>query len=242
MRKNLAVIWLLACVLIVNFSGMASANSLGDPFDGTDLKNPDWQWQSEPDVWDIGKTEAGWLHFVPKVNQNLWQSDTTIRLFQETNLDQFDVETHMVMDYAGDCIVGGLVALGPTENDWTTIKFWGRAADAILQWQHKGRDAGQVPGSNQPAGRVEVYIRMARDGDTYKGWWKKEEGDDWIAMAPDATIALTPPIQIGVYGGICAGAGSGTIKYEYFRDLVNPYAVEPDAKLSGTWGQVKSSY
>ncbi len=241
MKRCMALL-LFACVVLVASPIAFSADSLGDPFDGNSLKNPDWVWQGEPDEWDVGETTEGWLHFIPKVNQNLWQSDTTMRLFQETTLDQFDVETHVVVDYAGDCMVAGLVALSPVENDWTTIKFWGRAADAILQWQHKGRDAGQVPGSNQPAGRVEVYIRMAKDGDNYKGWWKKEEGDDWIAMAPDATIALTPPIQIGIYGGVCAGAGSATVEYEYFRDLVNPYAVEPDAKLSGTWGQVKSSY
>jgi len=242
MKRESVASLVFVCAFLMVFSAPLLAASLGDPFDGKSLKNPNWQWQSEPDVWDVGETTSGWLHFVPKVNQNLWQSDTTIRLFQEATLDQFDVETHLVMDYAGDCIVGGLVALGPTENDWTTIKFWGRAADAILQWQHKERDVGQVPASNQPAGRVEAYLRMAKDGDNYMGWWKKEEGDDWIEMKPDATIALTPPIQIGIYGGICAGAGSGTIEYEYFKDLVNPYAVEPDAKLSGTWGQVKSRY
>lgn len=235
-------ILLFICILFLAFSIVVFADFLGDPFNGNELQNPNWIWQNEPDVWDVGKTTEGWLHIVPKVNQNLWTSDTTVRLFQETNLEQFDIETHIVMDYADSCIVGGLVALGPTENDWVTIKFWGRAADAILQWQHKGRDVGQVPDSTQPAGRVEAYLRMAKDGNTYMGWWKKEEGDDWIEMKPDATIALTSPIQMGVYAGICAGAGEGIIEYEYFKDLINPYTVKPDAKLSGIWGKVKSSY
>jgi hypothetical protein len=231
------------CVFLVAFSGSLFADSLGDPFDGKGLQNPNWVWQSEPDVWDVGTTTEGWLHFVPKINQNLWSADTTIRLYQETSEEQFEVETHVVMDYAGDCIVAGLVALSPVENNWTTLKFWGRAGDAILQWQHKSQEiVANVPGSTQPAGRVEAYLRMEKDGDNYLGWWKKAEGDDWIEIKPDAPFALTPPIQIGVFGGICAAAGSGTIEYEYFSDLVNPFAVEPDAKLSATWGQVKSKY
>ncbi len=241
--KISATLLLFVCVILMTPFSSFSADSLGDPFDGKGLKNPNWQWQSEPDVWNVGETTDGWLHFVPKVNQNLWQSDTTIRLFQETNLDQFDVETHVVMDYAGGCMVAGLVALSPVENNWTTLKFWGRAGDAILQWQHKANEVvGNVPGSTQPAGRVEVYLRLAKDGDNYLGWWKKEEGDDWIEIKPDAPFALTPPIQIGIYGGICAAAGEATIEYEYFRDLVNPFAVEPDAKLSATWGRIKSLY
>lgn len=242
MKKSVLISSFLVCLLLVTFTGSVVA-SLGDPFDGNKLQNPDWVWQNEPDVWDVGGTTNGWLHFIPKVNQNLWSSDTTMRLYQEITMDQFDVETHIVIDYQSDCIVGGLVVLSPTDNDWTTLKFWGRAADAIIQWQHKQRDAGQVPGSTQPAGRIEAYLRMAKDGDNYMGWWKAAEGDSWIEVKPDANIALTPPLQIGIFGGICTGAGEATIEYEYFRDLIDPVSsVEPAEKVSATWGQVKSDY
>lgn len=242
MKRKCVFFLALVCILLLAFtSSIFAADSLGDPFDGKSLKNPNWEWQSEPDEWDVGETTEGWLHFVPALNQNLWQSDTTIRLYQETNLEKFDVETHVVVDYQSSGIVAGLVALSPTDNNWTTLKFWGRAADTILQWQHKAQEVvGNVPGVTQPAGRVEVYLRMVKDGDNYMGWWKKEEGDDWIEIKPDAPIVLTPPIQIGIYGGICAADGEATMEYEYFRDLLNPYAVEPDAKLSATWGQIKS--
>ena len=240
MKRKLIV---LVCAFLMVFSMPLFAASLGDPFDGAGLKNSNWRWQSEPDEWDVGETTAGWLHFAPKINQNLWSSDTSIRLYQETSLGEFDVETHVVMDYQGSCIVAGLVALGSTENNWTTLKFWGRAADAILQWQHKANSiVNQVPGYTEPAGRVEAYLRLAKDSDNYMAWWKKEEGDDWIEIKPDAPIVLTPPIQIGIYGGICAGAGEGTIEYEYFKDLLNPYAIEPAEKMSATWGQIKSGY
>lgn len=234
---------LFVCILLVAFAGSVFAASLGDPFDGTSLQNPNWQWQNEPDEWDVGTTEAGWLYFVPKINQNLWQSDTTTRLYQEMDGD-FDVETHLVVDYAGECMVAGLVALSQVEDNWTTLKFWGRAGDAIIQWQHKENEVvGNVPGSSQPAGRIEAYLRMAKEGGNYLGWWKTAEGDDWIEVKPDAPIDLTPPIQIGIFGGICAGSGEAIIEYEYFKDLVEPVAsVEPTEKLSATWGQLKLRY
>ena len=240
MMKVLNLIIAFIAIVSVGVTAPAFAGSLGDPFDGTSLKNPDWQWQNEPDEWDVGKTNDGWLHFVPKINQNLWSSDTSTRLYQETTLDQFDVETHIVIDYKGDCVVGGIVALSPADNNWTTLKFWGRAGDAILQWQHKAAEVvPNVPSSSQPSGRVEAYLRMAKDGENYMGWWKKQEGDDWIEIKPDAPLKMTPPIQIGIYGGICAGAGQATVEYEYFKDLLNPFAIDPNAKLATTWARAK---
>ena len=45
------------------------AKSLGDPFDGNKLQNPEWKWKdrnkdegTEPEKWDVGKTKEGWLH------------------------------------------------------------------------------------------------------------------------------------------------------------------------------------
>ncbi len=141
-------------------------------------------------------------------------------------------------------MVAGIVAYSPTEDDWTTLKFWGRAGDAIIQWQHKQNEVvGNVAGSAQPAGVVDVYLRMAKDGDNYMGWWKLAEGDDWIEVKPDAPFALTPPIQLGLFGGVCAGAGEAVVEYEYFKDLIDPVSsVEAAAKMSVTWGQIKLSY
>ncbi len=244
MKKKAVALSSFACVFTLILAGLVFAASLGDPFDGNSLQNPNWQWQNEPDEWDVGATTAGWLHFVPKTNQNLWASDTTARLYQETDVDKFDVETHLVVDYAADCVVAGIVAYGPQEDNWTTLKLWGRAGDAIIQWQHKQSEVvPNVPGSSQPAGRVEVYLRMAKDGDNYMGWWKLAEGDDWIEIKPDAPFDLTPPIQVGIYGGICTGSGRATVEYEYFKDRIEPItSVDPATKLSATWGQIKSSH
>ena len=108
LNKQLQLMFILCFTLCPLLSYAAS---LGDHFDGPDLKNPNWKLQSEAKEWDVGKTTKGWLHIVPELNQNLWSSDTSIRLYQETS-DDFDVETHLVMDYKAGCIVAGLVAKG----------------------------------------------------------------------------------------------------------------------------------
>lgn len=219
---------------------LSSAVSLGDPFEAPELKNPAWKWQSEAQEWDVGKTTKGWLHIVPELNQNLWSSDSSIRLYQETS-DDYDIETHVVMDYKTGCIVAGLVAKSASDDNWTTLKFWGRAGDAILQWQHKAQEVvGNVPGSSQPAGRVEVFLRMVRKGDTYEGYWKKGDKDSWTKITPDAKKELSLPLEVGIYAGICTGAGEAIVEYEYFNDLINPFTdVSPVAKSAAIWGQIK---
>lgn len=241
MRKFILNIFLVS--LFMAFSSFAFSASLGDPFDGNSLKNPNWKWQNEP-KWDIGSTNKGWLHINAANNQNLWDVDTVAKLYQEVTLDKLDIETHLVMEYkgTGSC-VSGLVIKSPKDANWTTLKFWGRGGDAILQWQHKTQEVNaNVPGSSQPAGRVEVYIRIAKNGDEYIGYWKKAMKDDWIEITPRANRKLTPPLEVGIYAGNCEGGGTMTAQFEYFNDLLNPFAVKPIGKLSTKWGEIKSEF
>jgi hypothetical protein len=243
-KKQPVTFLLFVCIFAAAFAGSVLADSLGDPFDGNSLQNPDWQWQNEPAKWDVGETTPGWLHITGELNRNLWGVDTVNKLYQEVSLDEFDIETHVVMDYQGaSSVVTGLVAKSPADSDWTTMKFWGRGGDAILQWQHKqrGAGAGDPPGTNQPAGRVEYYIRMTKNGNEYMGYYKENEDDDWIETSL-ATIDLTPPLEVGIYAGIDAAAGTCIMEFEYFRDLLNPFetAVAPKGKLATYWGDIKS--
>lgn len=239
MRKLMLLFLLLA---LAYTQATAIAGSLGDPFDGTGLQNAGWNWQNEPAEWDIGKTKDGWLHITAENNQNLWDVDTVAKLYHEVSDDQFDIETHLVIDYEGTgSLVAGLVAKGPSEDDWITLKFWGRGGDAILQWQSKQNEfVGNVPDSSQPAGVVEVFIRIAKDGDDYAGYWKKSKADDWIEITP-ANISLTPPLEVGIFAGNCEGAGTVLVEFEYFNDLLDPFqaAVDSSGKLATHWATIK---
>jgi hypothetical protein len=229
------------------------AKSLGDPFDGNKLQNPEWKWKdrnkdegTEPEKWDVGKTKEGWLHIDAAPNRNLWNADTTNRLYQEHSGD-FDVETHVYMEYATQSIVSGVVALSQTtlgkggKPEWVTMKFWGRGGDAILQFQiREGGIQNEAPGFKPKATKpMDVYIRLARKGKTFTTWWKEKEGDEWNEIEETKTMDLKDPIEIGIYGGNCEAVGRGDIQYEYFRDNLEPFVVLPKQKLPVSWGAIK---
>ena len=66
--KQIAILVLISTAMLFGTIAAEAADSLGDPFDGNALKNPNWKWKTsreegvEPEEWDIGKTKAGWLH------------------------------------------------------------------------------------------------------------------------------------------------------------------------------------
>lgn len=240
MMKKLTLVFMLLTFILIQ--GYAFAGSLGDPFDGDKLKNPDWKWQNEP-KWDIGTTNKGWLHINTANSQNLWDVDTVAKLYQLSSLDKIDITTHVVMDYKGtSSCVSGLVIKSPSDVNWITMKFWGRGADAILQWQHKAQEVvSAVPDTNQPAGKVEVFIRIAKNGDEYIGYWKKAEADKWIEVATHANKKLTAPLEVGIFAGNCEAGGTMTAEFEYFEDLIIPYAaVELSGKCATTWASLKA--
>lgn len=234
-------------------SGKSPAASLGDPFEGNRLQNPNWKWSIEPKTWDVGKTKAGWLHVKGELNRNLWASDTTNRLYQEHNGD-FEVETHVFMDYKNACTVAGLVAYSTTAKDhqgrvgeWVTLKLWGRGPangnNAVLQYQKREFDAAEglvatVPGFQQPAGPMDVYMRLKRKGDTFTSWWKAKKDDKW-AQIGETPQKFDGSIQVGLYVGICDAAGEQIAQFEYFEDLIAPFAVSPRLKLPIAWAELK---
>ncbi len=244
--------------LTIWISGVDAAKSLGDPFDGNSLQNNNWKWKAsnvegaEPNEWDVGNTKEGWLHITGEVNRNLWPSDTTNRLYQVPEGD-FDVETHVYINYTGGCVVSGLTAYSPTTKDrqnrdgeWVTIKLWGRQNDAIIQWQKRQFDGGEglrghVPGFQDPAGEMDIYMRLSREGNTFNAWWKREANEDWIHIG-ETEQEFNEPLEVGIYSGICTGSGTLTTQFEYFVDNLTPSDVSPRAKLPIAWGALKQRH
>ena len=257
--KYIALLSLLAATLFLTTHTLHAADSLGDPFDGNALQNPNWKWKAsdavdvEPKEWDMGDTKAGWLHITGEVNRNLWPSDTTNRLYQEHEGD-FDIETHLYMDYEDACVVAGLVAYSPTtkdrqgrEGEWVTIKLWGRGPannnNAVIQYQMRQFDGaeglvGVVPGFQDPAGEMALYMRLRRENDTFTAWWKREAKDTWIDIG-ETDQDLEDPLEVGIYVGICDGQGKQIAQFEYLEDLLVPFDVTPRAKLPIAWGDLK---
>ncbi len=199
-----------------------AADTFGDSFEGTALQNPNWRWQNEPANWDVGETRDGFLHINAETHRNLWTSDASHLLYQETDADAFDVETHFFSKWDTASGVNGLVVKSPADNDWVTIKFWSRDAGAKgqIQYQTRGRGLVADPAWRPEFGATELFLRLRKHGDTYTGWYKTREADPWIEIGV-ANFPLTPPLQLGIYTGVAAGTGTLTVDYDYFRSTVD---------------------
>ena len=234
------------CLLMLLFGGVAiAAESFGDPFEGNDLKNPNWEWQNEPPEWDVGKTRENYLYIDSEPNRNLWANDMSHFLYQETDTDMFDVETRFFARWDTSSGVNGLVVKSPSDDNWVTIKFWSRDAGAKGHIQYQTKQAGMGPPDIQwrfgDWGDIEMALRLKKDGNTYTAWYKAAEDKDWMDIG-EGDFELTPPLWLGIYAGVAAGTGSLEVEYEYFRDNLNPFPVEPGGKATTTWGGLKSQY
>ena len=199
-----------------------ATGNFDDPFEGTALQNPNWQWQNEPANWDVGETREGFLRIESQTNRNLWASDTTHLLYQETDADTFDVETHFFTRWNTSSGVNGLVVKSPADNNWVTLKFWsqGAATKGQIQYQARGRGLVADPLWRPELGTTELFFRLRKDGNTYTGWYKTRAADTWVEIG-SANVTLTPPLQLGIYAGVAAGTGTLTVDYAYFRSTVD---------------------
>ena len=244
----------LSCIIVCVFASLSvgvldvkAADSFGDPFDGAKLQNGNWKWQNEPPNWDVGKTREGYLYINSEPNRNLWAGDASHFLYQETDTDMFDVETHFQAKWDTSSGVNGLLIKSPTDDNWVTIKFWSRDAGAKGQIQYQTKqneggggltgNAGFVP----EFGDTELFLRLKKDKDQYTAWYKTEDKADWKEIGV-TEFKLTPPLWLGIYAGVAAGAGKLEVEYEYFRDNMNPFPVEPGGKATTTWGDVKRQF
>jgi len=245
-----------AMMLVVAAASAFAADTLGDPFDGGDLGNPNWAWEQEPASWDMGDTTPGWLTMEGDVNRNLWGAYTTSHLYQEHSGD-FDIETHMITHYVSSSVVAGVMAYSPTtadhagrDGEWVTIKLWGRGAgegdNAVIQYQAREFDGGEgftgtVGGFNEPHETdIELFLRFKREGITFTAWYKQAEGDGWLDIGT-TDQDLADPLRVGIYNGVADAAGEITTRFEYVTDALVPFAVEPGGKLPLTWAELKGS-
>ncbi|MCE2399683.1 hypothetical protein J4G08_02220 [Candidatus Poribacteria bacterium] len=248
-RGKILFYCIIACMfatLTIWVGGVDAADSFGDPFEGGKLKNPDWKWQNEPPKWDVGETREDFLYIDSEPNRNIWQGDASHFLYQETEADMFDVETHFFAKWDTSSGVNGLLVKSPADNNWVTIKFWSRDAANRGHIQYQTKGAGLRPGGDigwKPEfGDTELFLRLKKNGDQYSAWYKTEADGDWLVIHENANFALTPPLWLGIYAGVADPTGNLEVEYEYFRDNMNPFPVEPGGKATTTWGAVKTRY
>ena len=139
MRKLITLTILFLLIPLISDAEL----SFGDPFEKGRLQNLNWKWKNEPSVWDLGKTRYNYLFIDCEPHRNLWVSDRTHLLYQETDMERFDVETHFFVKWDTSSGSVGLVVKSLTDDNWVTLKF--NALDApingVIQYQTKGNES-----------------------------------------------------------------------------------------------------
>ena len=187
------------------------------------MQNPNWQWQNEPTHWDVGETRKQFLHIEGETNRDLWATDASHLLYQETSTEAFDVETHFFTKWNTFSGVNGLVVKSPADNDWVTLKLWARDPGARGQIQYQARERGLA--GDPPYGDLELEKRncfsvSAKMRTPTQVGIKPREADPWIKIG-SANVVLTPPLYLGIYAGVAAPSGTLTVDYAYFRNTVD---------------------
>lgn len=256
--KRITCIAALLVLSVYFVPGVLAQTLQSDEFTGTgqDLQSF-WQVKDgDKSPWEL---QDGMLVAEAGFDQNVWGEDTSTRFYQITDMQQFDIETSMVVDYADACTVAGIIAYSATTKDhqdrdgqWVTLKLWGRGAaqdnNAVLQYQRRENDDGGLgyvgtqADYNPDQGVIPIELRLRRDGDEYEAWFKPNAEGDWVSVS-QVTNELADPLEVGIYVGICEGEGPGhmTVTFDYFREASSPATpVDPRDRLAATWGNLKA--
>ena len=207
-----------------------------DTFDGTG-QNLQSFWEVQNGDQGPYALSDGKLVVQGSFNQNVWTEDTSTRFYQVTDQSKFSAETSLIFDHRDVCSVAGLIIKSPSQNEWVSLKLWGHGVahsfvrnqnSVYLQFQHRGREIVQfVPGYNPPAGNVPVALRLDRDGDDYKAWYKPDAQGEWVHIG-DTTISLHGPVEVGIYTGICQPEAEGHLSVSFENFIVTPDNVPTD--------------
>ncbi len=245
---------LLMSVCTVSFVSAASLQS--DEFNGSGQDvSSFWNIQNgDKSNWEL---KDGMLVVEAGFGLNVWQNDDSTRYSQTVDQDEFDIETSLIADYADGSIVTGLIVYSAGTKDsqgrdgeWVTLKLWGRGAaqgnNAVLQYQRRQNDSGALgyvgtqPDYNPAQGVLPIEMRLKREGNVYESWFKPNAEGDWIPVGK-VTNELQEPLEVGIYAGVADGGAPGrlTVSFDYFREASAPAPVDPQDRLTVTWGELK---
>ncbi len=255
--RKLIVLLVTVMLLVVAAPYKSNAQVLqSDEFDGSG-QNLQSFWHVQNTFWHVQDGNEG-SYMLSDGNlvvegafyQNLWDADYTRRFYQVTDQEKFSVETSLIFDHKDVCAVAGLIIKSPTQNEWVTLKMWGQSSEgafgnapntAKLEFQHRERHILGAFGYIRPGGKIPIALRLDRDGDNYKAWYKPDAQGEWI-FAGETTVALEGPVEVGIFSGICQDETEGgflTVTVDYFRATTDAtelaQQIQAGPKIEGPW-------
>ncbi len=144
--------------------------------------------------------------------------------------------------WIGLFIIGDAKDNAAMAKNWSVLTFGGSNGEvkALIgsmindAWNDKGHfDTPEWP----------LYFKLEKKGTELKGFYKEKEKDNWTQVGGIWNDNMKNPEKVGL--GFINNWGGGpdlTLIADFFTlegDDVTPFAVEPQEKLSTTWGKLK---
>ena len=119
------------------------------------------------------------------------------------------------------------------------IDIPGTPNTAFLYFQSRERGLPtKLPDYKPKTGNIQISMRMERNGNNYKVWFKPNAQGNWIHFG-ETMIALEDPIEVGVFVGITQAEAMGGLTVSFDNFLINqpiynqPIYLEEDVNKDG---------
>lgn len=204
------------------------------------------------DAVHMAEASASWdgdIVTIKAGGHDIWgAADQFMYVFQEVSGD-FDVTaTLLSLENTNDWAKAGIMVRQNVEPGSPNVMVSPRALNDLVTFQW--RPEADVDSSSErvtPEGAtMPVTIRLTRTGDEYMGGWSLDGGATWndpvtrdgVTPTPPAVVAMSDPLLIGIAVTSHAAGVITTAEVEILGTSTT--AVEPEDKISLTWGSLKT--
>ena len=242
-RIMVFVCGLLSIILISN----AIADTWTDNFDGNKLEDV-WEFRDHNNKQTEYEVKDGFLHIT---NPGNWGHTTADKPMIERDIPQTASENITVSgvfssdpDKPADAWIG-IFIYSDDDLNYACLLFGGEANQpqkALIGSMIKS--AWNDHGHPQMGFDVPFHLKLVKEGDTFSGYFRKDEKDDWT-LAQNKTWNHNFDVkQVGI--GFMNNWGGQTVTFMIDQlsiegEGIEPFSVEPNGKLATTWGDLKEN-
>lgn len=200
---------------------------------------------------EAGAVSAGNMWSIQAGGNDIWDAaDQFTFVYKEVSGD-FDVAvTVHELELTNDWSKAGIMARQDLAPGSMNVAALCRGLDDLVTFQNRAEadgSSGSERVTPQDAPRP-VTIRLTRTGNEFMGGWSLDGGATWnenvtrdnVTPTPPAVVEMSDPILIGIAVTSHATGVIANAEVEVLGD--NTAAVQPDEKLSVTWGTIKLSH
>ena len=205
---------------------------------------------------DVHKAEAsadavGNVWTIKAGGDDIWgEVDQFMYVYKEVS-GNFDVAiTVNSLEQTNDWAKAGIMARQTLDPGSVNVYVACRGADDLVTFQMRAEtDGGSSSERTTPSGGARpVTVRLTRTGDEFvSGWsldggvtWEPNISNDGVATTAPKNLVMADPIYLGVAVTSHTAGVITTAELEMLGDSTT--AVQPDEKLSVTWGTIKASH